>query len=69
MLPHLGVQPRHRQLRRIQAQQRMAAGRQQRGQAAQQARVVLGGDEAALLVARRVGNDQVIRAAARELAP
>ena len=42
---------------------------QQVGQAAQQAGVVLGGDEAALLVAGRVDDGQVIRPAARDLAP
>ena len=69
MLTHQPLQKLHRQLRRSEAQQRMAAGRQQGGQAAQQAGVVLGGDEAALLVAGRVGDDQVVRAAADELGP
>ena len=53
----------------VEAQQGVAAGGQQVGQAAQQARVVLGGDEAAFLVAGRVDDDQAVGAMARDLAP
>ena len=47
----------------------MAAGAQQVGQAAHQLGVVLGGHKAALLVAGWIDDDQVVGAAARDLAP
>lgn len=62
------LQKVQRQLRRIQTQQRMAVGRQQRRHAAQQAGIVIGGDEAAFLLTARVGDDKVIQAAACKLA-
>ncbi len=57
------------ELGRVQAHERMAAGREQFGQLAGEPRVVLGRDEAALLVARRVEHDEVRRRAAPDLSP
>ena len=63
------MQKVHAQLGRVQAQQGVAAGCEQVGQAAHEAGVVFGGDEAALLVAGWVHDDEAVGAAAGDLAP
>ena len=63
------MQKRLGDFRRVQTQQGTTVGAEQVGQAAQQTRPVFGGHKTAFLKARWVGDDQVVRAHAGDLAP